>query len=394
MAIAAQWSAASRTWIEVGQVMGSNQDQGMIDGVKYDHILPIEVDQADGGVAKLNIGYNNGENSFVAAQRFIDAHELPRHHLSQIADYITQRLGQQSQTLGASAAAAPTVSNTGTPIASFEYLPIKGYKIFELAEKVAATTLEKMKNKIQEFGKLSDSEMDQVASLMETLAASNRYHASKVQDKELDVLSHMLTTFSPAEAFPALDLARLAALHPDATSNARFAYWDNVIQQALTLCKNQAALEGPAAVAIPMLSLRLFANAFKGGPGSAQAVAKHSDDILACTEAHVKSSNKNIRLSVVTVLHNACFYVHSNTQTTGSAAHRILPMLNDIITSNAYESEGIMRALVALGTLVMASKPVKDAAKTLFLASKVELAASPHGANVKSAAKEVYAVLQ
>jgi hypothetical protein len=33
-----------------------------------------------------------------------------------------------------------------------------------------------------------------------------------------------------------------------------------------------------------------------------QAVAKHSDDILACTEAHVKSSNKN-RLSVATVLH-------------------------------------------------------------------------------------------
>jgi hypothetical protein len=34
-------------------------------------------------------------------------------------------------------------------------------------------------------------------------------------------------------------------------------------------------------------------NAFKGGPGFMQAVAKHSDDILACTEAHVKSSNKN-----------------------------------------------------------------------------------------------------
>jgi hypothetical protein len=201
----------------------------------------------------------------------------------------------------------------------------------------------------------------------------------------------MLTTFSPQKYSP---LTYEAALHPDATSIARFGYWDNVIQQALTLCKNQAALEGPAVVAIPMLSLRLFANAFKGGPGSAQAVAKHSDDILACTEAHVKSSNKNIRLSVATVLHNACFYVHSNTQTTGSAAHRILPMLNDIITSKSYESEGIMRALVALGTLVMASKPVKDAAKTLFLASKVELAASPHGANVKNAAKEVYAVLQ
>jgi phospholipase A-2-activating protein len=402
-AIAAQWSAPSRTWIEVGQVMGSNpQDQGMIEGVKYDHVLPIEVDQTGGGVASLQIGYNNGENCFVAAQRFIDAHELPRHHLQQIADYIQQRLGQQSQTLGASgtgsggpAGMAPTVSNTGTPIASFEYLPIKGYKTFDLAEKVAATTLEKMKNKIQEFGKLSDGEMAQVVSLMTTLAASNRYHASQVPDSELNVISHMLTTFPPAEAFPALDLAKLAALHPDAASTARFAYWDGVIQQALALCQNQDALQGPAAVAIPMLSLRLFANAFKGGPGSAQAVAKHSDDILACVEAHVQSSNKNIRLSVATVLHNACCYVKSNAQTAGgSAEHRILPMLNTIITSKTYESEAMMRALVALGTLVMSSKNAKEAAQTLFLASKVELAASPHGTSVKSAAKEVYAVLQ
>jgi hypothetical protein len=55
-------------------------------------------------------------------------------------------------------------------------------------------------------------------------------------------------------------------------------------------------------------------------------------------------------------------------------------MLNDI-TSKSYESEGIMRALVLWVNFVMASNQWKDAAKTLF-ASKVELAASPHGANV------------
>jgi phospholipase A-2-activating protein len=150
VAIAAQWSAASRTWIEVGQVMGSNQDQGMIDGVKYDHVLPIEVDQADGGVAKLNIGYNNGENSFVAAQRFIDAHELPRHHLSQIADYITQRLGQQSQTLGAnSGGAAQRRCPTWEHPCVVRVLLIKSPHPLNLPKRWR-TTLEKMK-KIQEF---------------------------------------------------------------------------------------------------------------------------------------------------------------------------------------------------------------------------------------------------
>jgi len=393
VAIAAQWSAASRTWIEVGQVMGGNKDQGLVDGVKYDHVLPIEVDQTGGGVANLDIGYNNGENPFVAAQRFIDSHVLPQHHLAQIADYIQQRLGQQGPTLGATTLAAGPAATTGTPIAAFQYLPMKGYKTFELSEKLAATTLDKMKNKIQEFGKLSDEQLGQVGSLMVTLAASSRYHSSKVQDSELNVVAHMLEQFPPAEAFPALDLARLTVVHPDATSKPRCSYWDRVFQQTLQLCQQSNALKGPAAVAIPMLSLRLFANAFKGGPGSSQAAGAYIDGILTCVEAHGKSSNKNVRLSVATVLYNLCFYLRSNVQSR-SFAHRIVPLLNDIVENKAYETEALTRALVALGTLIMSSKDAKEAANSLFMASKVEMAASPHGVETKDAAKEVYAVLQ
>jgi len=93
VAIAAQWSATAGSWIKVGQVMGSAGDDdggggasgNVLNGVQYDHVLPIQVDQpssAGGGVANLHIGYNNGENPFVAAQRFIDDHVLPQYHVS------------------------------------------------------------------------------------------------------------------------------------------------------------------------------------------------------------------------------------------------------------------------------------------------------------------------
>jgi len=390
IAIAAQWSAASQTWIEVGQVMGTSEDTGTIDGVKYDHVLPVEIDQTDGGVAKLQIGYNNGENPFVAAQRFVDSHQLPQYHLAQIADYIQQRVGNQAPTIGMGGSGP--VATTGVPIASYQYLPITGYKSFRLSEKTAATTLEKMKTKIQEFGKLTETEMSKLTNLMETIGASNRYHASKVDDSELAVVTGMLEKFPPNEAFPALDLARLAVLHPDAASKSRFAYWDKVLLQALGLCRTTDNLEGPAAVAIPMLSLRLFANAFKGGPGSLEAVSDYVDPMLTCTEAYVKSSNKNIRLSVATVLHNVCHFLNSKSQ--GSRfAHKIVPMLNEIMTLKTYETEALMRSMQALGTLVMSCTEAKDAAKTLYLASKVEPAASPHTSEVKAAAKEVYTVL-
>merc|ERR1712232_1092361 len=136
------------------------KDSGMVDGKKYDHVLPIELEQTSGSVSNLQIGYNNGENTFVAAQRFIDAHMLPQYHLSQIAGYIQQRVGNQTPTIGVGgssggASATASVGNTmgaplaglattGVPIASFEYLPIQIYKSFELSEKASKTTFEKM----------------------------------------------------------------------------------------------------------------------------------------------------------------------------------------------------------------------------------------------------------
>ncbi len=218
VAIAAQWSAVSGTWIEVGQVVGQSQDAGMIDGVKYDHVLPIEVDTEGGGVAKLNIGYNNGENPFMAAQRFIDAHMLPQYHLAQIADYIQQRVGTQVPTIGMDSGPAASL-----PVAAmYEHLPVKGYKSFELGK---ATTMEKMQSKLLETGKLKETQVSCLESLIQTLAATNRYHATKISREEMSAVRDMLK-WPPAEAFPALDLARLMVLHPDASSHDKSEYWN------------------------------------------------------------------------------------------------------------------------------------------------------------------------
>lgn len=81
------------------QVMGASEG-GLVDGESYDRAYPIEVEGDGGGVRKLQIGYNNGENPFVAAQRFIDKNELPQSYLGQIADYLTKRAGETPPTLG------------------------------------------------------------------------------------------------------------------------------------------------------------------------------------------------------------------------------------------------------------------------------------------------------
>lgn len=395
IAIAAQWSAASRTWIEVGQVTGSN-DGGMIDGEAFDHVLPIEVDQTGGGVAKLKIGYNNGENPFVAAQRFIDKYMLPQHHLAEIADYIQKRVGTEQPTLGEmGAASTPTpIATTGVPMISFQHLPIPGYKLFELPSKTATSTLEKMKSKIQEFNKLSPEQYSTLVSLMETLGATNRYHATTVSEAELSLISHMLDKFPPSEAFPALDLARMTVTHADAASAKNEKYWIKILNQASTLASQTDVLQGPAAVAIPMLSLRLFTNAFRGGPGSSLAAAAHLEAILTCAQSFIASNNKNIRLSVATLLYNISYYLHSAKPNRPEIAAQIVTMVDTILQARTYEADGITRCLMALGTTVLACPDVKQVAKALYVVSRVEMSASPHGDLAKSVAKEVYQVLQ
>jgi len=403
-AIAAQWSMSSQTWIEVGQVMGS-ADGGTIDGVQYDHVLPIEVDQTGGGVAKLQIGYNNGENQFVAAQRFIDAYMLPQHHLNEIANYIQQRVGsEERRTLGGPAGAsgsnAPAQSSAGSatasvgvPMAFYKHLPVPAYKSFELSAKSASTTLEKMKKKIQEFGHLSDLRTTTMSNLMTTLAATNRYHSSKIEMNELETIHHMLETFPRNEIFPALDLARLTVAHPDAAASSNATYWNTIICKALSLCADTSDLQGPAAVAIPMLSLRLFANAFRGGPGSLQAVVSQLEPVLRCNEKFIGSKNKNVRLSAATLLYNTSFYIFSKGGVGSGVASQVVLQVDMILKAKTYETEALIRSLVALGTVAMASPEAKETAKSQFVVSRVEMSASPHGDLAKALAKEVYSVL-
>jgi phospholipase A-2-activating protein len=53
--IAAQWSTDSRTWVEMGEVVGNSGDSELVNGVHYDVVLPVELDTAT-GPASLKLG--------------------------------------------------------------------------------------------------------------------------------------------------------------------------------------------------------------------------------------------------------------------------------------------------------------------------------------------------
>ncbi len=296
-AIAAQWSMASRTWIEVGEVTGTNTNAGQLNGKHYDHVLPIEIEVPGRGVKALQIGYNNGENPFAVAQSFIDEYSLDQGYLAQIADYIRQRAGESGPTLGggrgggASAAAAgggvavPTSVTMEVDTPTYYHLPMKGYKIFDGG--IDSKGLTKVVSKIRELNdtvvvpsthRLTSNEAkDVLDSLSTTLSMTNRYHASSISTIELAVLHKVVTQWDARHAFPALDLARMVVLHPDATNMTRRGYWEEVLRGAIDMCLGLGEDGLVQEVAVPMLTMRLIANSYKGGCGSAAAAGSLLD---------------------------------------------------------------------------------------------------------------------
>lgn len=79
-------------FVQIGEVTGTGGG-GVVDGEAYDMVIPVEI-ELPGGLKKLEIGYNQGQNPFTVAQEFIDKHLLDQAYLREIADYITQRAGE------------------------------------------------------------------------------------------------------------------------------------------------------------------------------------------------------------------------------------------------------------------------------------------------------------
>jgi len=413
-AIAAQWSAVSRTWIEVGEVMGKNDNTGTINGVRYDHIFPIEVDVPGGGVQNLQIGYNSGENPFTTAQNFIDEHMLDQGYLAQIADYIRQRVGQGSvPSLGGSADVAMTSTNSGNlgpaggpspmnidvAMSSYKNFPMISYKYFDVG--ADSKTLHKIMGKIREFNSvlnnnLSPSEIELLDGLCSTISATNRYHATSISDAELKVIQKMTSEWSISHVFPALDLARMVTLHPDASKSTRNVIWNDIIKDVQKKCRElkERNMEGTPSIAIPLTALRLFANCFRG-VGTRSSVTSQLFDVLKCTESFALSTNKNVRLALsTTLLNSASFFNSSRGSEKDQVADMLFSSIVNILKSDVYEAEAIVRAMVALGTLLLADDELKERAKELNLIATIELVSNRHGQKASAVASELKIVLQ
>ncbi|KZT71268.1 phospholipase A-2-activating protein [Daedalea quercina L-15889] len=87
-----QWDSASSRWQKIGDVVdavGSGRKQ-LHEGKEYDYVFDVDVQE---GMPPLKLPYNANENPYSAAQRFLNAHELPMTYLDEVVRFIEKNAG-------------------------------------------------------------------------------------------------------------------------------------------------------------------------------------------------------------------------------------------------------------------------------------------------------------
>ncbi|RLN81173.1 hypothetical protein BBJ28_00009364, partial [Nothophytophthora sp. Chile5] len=373
---ACQWSGPSKTWVDIGEVTGTGGG-GVVDGEAFDMVIPVEI-ELPGGLKKLEIGYNQGQNPFTVAQTFIDKHMLDQGYLREIADYITQRAGDyrppvlgNNDSVNVSSSGAETApAATNTP--QYKYFPV-------------------VRAAVDRSKALSDSELIALEQIVQTVQDTAYYHSSTFASQEMAVLSRVLGQWPAHVVFPALDLLRLVLVHPQGPSALGTAGLDALVPQVLRLGLQASSGQSDDAVPVAtrMLSLRVLANLFLQDE-TRQAALAHKSEVLSKLPAFQAYPHKLVALSLATVLLNfaRAQVVEPDTLTPEeqvAVSSMAAELLNGALSVSELGDDTILRALVAIGTLVGIAALVGDAKTketagihvTIFVAGKASTATAP-----------------
>ena len=374
-AIAAQWSAASAAWVEIGDVVGGSGSKEMLNGVAYDHVLPVEMETPN-GVAQLKLGCNSTENPFSAAQRFIDENSLGNQYLNQIADFIMQQTSLKAPTfdLSASAPAAPEAVVgipvvPPAPIRGFKHIPAETYSIFS-----DVPSASKVMTKINDFNSdpsnttvLSLVELDNLLSLLSTLEKTSYYHASVISPVQAMAVLKLKAWGDVAlnRIFLCFDLCRATANHPsgaEVLAKADKASLIAVVTAAVDrIVADDALLRPNATDATVLTAMRMISNFFKSEylRGFVTGVADSPlDRILRISESRLQAlmtCSKPMRVAFTAMLLN--FNIFLGPLTRGVVGEKKMEsmsqccvLLFSILRLEKESADVVSKVVFALGT--------------------------------------------
>lgn len=403
------WSAAEAKWSKVGEVVdnpsGGGAGGGAINGKSYDFVFEVEIGE---GGKKEKLGYNRGENSYFAAQRFIDENELSQEFLDQIAQFIEQQVpadalrpqgagpsdpltGGARYVPGGGVGGAPSGAGGDPLTGGSRYVPGGGamptnaggadpltggsryvpggsgsmssklppprkliphrdgvvlYKSTDQLEKIQL----KLSDMNTEFAKAGSDialNQDEAQVFGGSLLPKLKARGGAVAvlgDEDCRVVEKLLK-WPTSHAFPVLDVARLVISFP---SGCGYFFGTKNGEVLGDILRHMSSAEATAPVYI--MGCRFLCNMF-GNRVSGSKVLSEIEAILGATKGASKSSNRRARETYASLVINYAVMLHDGTAKADERAP-VMETIVKLVTGGEKDEEVLYRLMVALGTLL------------------------------------------
>ncbi|KAF4344062.1 ubiquitin homeostasis lub1 [Fusarium beomiforme] len=357
------WSMSQQQWINVGTVVDAVASTGKkveYQGKMYDYVFDVDIED---GKPPLKLPYNLSENPYERATKFLGDNELPLSYLDNVANFITENtkgatLGQTSEAsgpdpLGTESRYRPGENTQPKVLPQKDYLSITAAKYEAIFNKIL-TINKNMVSSGRKDAALNPSD-ESVLSELRAALESNK----PVPQSAMPLLIRILTQWPYSDRLAGLDLLRCVAKYPLV---AQFS--DPTVGSLLDLAFAASLPQGETPNEnAAMMGLRTLANIFSTANGRS-IVSAQSDEAISFLERIVGVSsepigpfNRNVLIAATTATINLSVLVHRERLLTPDQRRRLAILLGKILSRDGQtDSEVLYRALVALGTLLSASK--------------------------------------
>eukprot|EP01130_Rhizamoeba_saxonica_P009718 TRINITY_DN3965_c0_g2_i1.p1 TRINITY_DN3965_c0_g2~~TRINITY_DN3965_c0_g2_i1.p1 ORF type:complete len:728 (-),score=186.10 TRINITY_DN3965_c0_g2_i1:569-2752(-) len=336
------WEASSRQWKKLGSL------ENAIEQKDYD--LSFDVEIGEGGRTK-KLGYNRGENPYVAAQRFIDENEVPQNFLETIAQFVIKNVPEDMKKLPQQEIIQVKKSNS-------KFYPQQKPALFDNIKSLPAIhkKIISINNDIEEH-KLEDAELISLSSIVSKIAETTKYHVSEFYKPEYDLLQSMLL-WPKEHIFPAIDLFRILSLHPRA---ARDLSTPEILNNILDV-----GLKSDNLPPTFLLTYRLISNLFQFEMVRPK-LALFEEKILDSIVDNFENMGETHKTAMASVLLNASIMY---LQTKNDSTQCLAAISETLLVDSGNDTK--LRLLVALGTLVYDSPNALELASDLGIISTLE----------------------
>ena len=343
-------------------------------------------------------GYNNGENPFVAAQRFLNENELPQSYLSQISDWILQQTGNKSQpTLDMSNVTSNSTLNMqqnnqnnqnnhnlhnlqSKIIQKSQFIDkIINYTIFD---EISNNFHTKVILKINEFNNLIDNKLlklteneinNDLNSLIKILCNISYYHSTKIINNHLLIFNKLLL-WNNNQLFICFDILRLLILHPEGNEiliNNNILL-QNILQKILLIFNNSNNnninnnnLENEIPNALLLTIIRFIVNLFRFDNSRNKLLLNNNNNnnnnnfinelLLLLNNNYINYNNKLIKYGINSLIINiSVFYNNNNINNNNNSLfnNNLLLLIQTILQKEREFNEILVNIVLSLGTLI------------------------------------------